>query len=203
MNRLAYCLLLAALGGCEQPTGSGGDEAQPSGSALSPANGDGASVAADELSILGVRLGDTRAVAIQRLGACPLEDRCLYPERGVELGLSHGRVERLVLHAAGEREVIIPGGNTVFQGYAGEVAGLRLLSPAQEVLRALGEPAAKLRPLRAPEQPATERELWEYPARGFALELEPSERGLRVVRVHIPLAPARPLPPEPARTPAP
>ncbi|MBX3183931.1 MAG: hypothetical protein KIT72_07400 [Polyangiaceae bacterium] len=221
MTRLTYCLFLAVLGGCEgvggaaeapaapsmtapapsalpnpqkkkppgihQPTGSGGGEAHPAPSA--------GGVVVEDPSVLGVRLGDTRAEAVRRLGACPLEeDRCLYPERGVELGLSHGRVERLVLHAAGEREVVIPGGKTVFQGYAGEVAGLRLLTAAPEVLRTLGEPQARLRPLREPEQTAqeSERELWEYPARGFALELAPSEQGLRVVRVHIPLAPARP-----------
>ena len=141
--------------------------------------------------VLGVALGTSRAELEARLGPCEALEAggCVYWSRGVEFELAGGRVQRAVAHSKGDRSSLRSAaepGEAKFRAFAGDVGGARIGQSVSEIEKQ-STPTQRLRAVPTAADPAGEAGVYEYAERGLALEISEA----RVIRIHVPIAPAR------------
>ncbi len=146
-------------------------------------------------SALAIHLGDTRATLTRLLGPCEAapgaDGVCVYWQRGLELELSSGRVQRMVAHQAGDASLLADGAaKGRFGLFRQSIGQVQIGMSAAALLNLLGPPDQRLLPLG--NNPGPDAGVWEYPKRGLAVEVEPVAGKPQVVRIHVPLAPGRP-----------
>ncbi len=120
----------------------------------------------------------------------------MYWSRGVEFELAGGKVQRVIAHSKGDRSSLRSAaepGNGHFEAFQGELAGARIGLTSEELGARLKEPTQHLRAVPNGADPAGQATVYEYADHGLAIELDGGER-LSVVRIHVPIAPARARP---------
>ncbi|MCA9643858.1 MAG: hypothetical protein H6718_06805 [Polyangiaceae bacterium] len=146
--------------------------------------------------VQGIALGELKEVLEHKLGRCETLEAgaCIYWSRGLEFELASGKVQRAIVHQAGDksslRSATAPGERT-FQAFNGDLDGARIGQNLRVLESKLSGPTQRLRAVPNGADPAGDAIVYEYSESGLAVELEDST----VARIHVPIAPARSLKP--------
>lgn len=142
--------------------------------------------------VLGVALGSSKQELEKTIGPCEAHrsGSCIYWSRGVEFELAGGVVQRAIAHAADDGSALRGAGEPGegrFEKFGGELAGVRIGKSLKELEEQLPGPTQHLRAVPNGADPSGNALVYEYSKLALAVEVE---EGM-VVRIHVPIAPAR------------